>query len=263
MIYYLFDQTYPGLLCCVFESFERKEFDVIPQIEGEFQPDFFSHSRKVITETEKVRRVQKALSQKVGKQTALDFFKIFLSEDRTAWQALLAIMQYIFRHGPGIWQNYGHRDVLYLTQILKKVNRERHRMKAFIRFQKSRDGLYVAIVEPDFNVLPLISDFFRKRYADQHWLIYDTKRGYGLLYDRQQVAEVQLSKEEQSTLGDKVLSISLDERDENFQRLWKLYYTSTNIESRRNLKLHLQHVPKRYWKYLTEKGRGGFLKFRE
>ncbi|MEO6759204.1 MAG: DUF4130 domain-containing protein, partial [Saprospiraceae bacterium] len=25
------------------------------------------------------------------------------------------------------------------------------------------------------------------------------------------------------------------------------------IPERRNLKLHLQHVPKRYWKYLTEK----------
>ncbi len=26
-----------------------------------------------------------------------------------------------------------------------------------------------------------------------------------------------------------------------------------DISSRQNLKLHLQHLPKRYWKYLTEK----------
>ncbi|TXD94923.1 DUF4130 domain-containing protein [Gillisia hiemivivida] len=25
------------------------------------------------------------------------------------------------------------------------------------------------------------------------------------------------------------------------------------MKSRKNMKLHLQHVPKRYWKYLTEK----------
>jgi hypothetical protein len=27
----------------------------------------------------------------------------------------------------------------------------------------------------------------------------------------------------------------------------------TNIKERKNDKLHVQHVPKRYWKYLTEK----------
>jgi len=262
-MYYLFDHTYPGLLCCVFESFERKEFEIITVLEGEFQPDFFSHTRKIVTVPEKAGRVQQALSQKVGRQTALDFFKIFLSEDREAWRALVSIMQHVFRYGPEIWQNYGHPDVLYLVQTLKKVNRERHRMKAFVRFHKSRDGLYVASIEPDFNVLPLISDFFRKRYADQHWLIYDVRRGYGLLYDQHQVTEVHLMEEEhaanrrRTSVGDtRALEIPLDDRDRDFQRLWKQYYSSTNIESRRNLRLHLRHVPKRYWKYLTEKEYG-------
>ncbi|MGB1209996.1 MAG: DUF4130 domain-containing protein, partial [Lacinutrix venerupis] len=38
-----------------------------------------------------------------------------------------------------------------------------------------------------------------------------------------------------------------------FQQLWKDYFKSTNIKSRKNMKLHIQHVPKRYWKYLSEK----------
>ena len=33
----------------------------------------------------------------------------------------------------------------------------------------------------------------------------------------------------------------------------KNYFKSTNIVARKNTKLHTQHVPKRYWKYLTEK----------
>ncbi|HMX40265.1 MAG TPA: DUF4130 domain-containing protein, partial [Saprospiraceae bacterium] len=39
----------------------------------------------------------------------------------------------------------------------------------------------------------------------------------------------------------------------SYQRLWRTYFSSTNIRERRNMKLHLQNVPSRYWKYLSEK----------
>ncbi len=130
---------------------------------------------------------------------------------------------------------------------------EELRMKAFTRFQKSADGLYVAMIEPDFNVLPLISGFFTKRYADQRWLIYDVKRSYGLLHADGLVTEVELTDSKKGALTPADATVTWDERDVFFERLWKLYFKSTNIESRRNMKLHLQHVPKRYWKYLPEK----------
>jgi probable DNA metabolism protein len=38
-----------------------------------------------------------------------------------------------------------------------------------------------------------------------------------------------------------------------FQELWQNYFESTNITERKNIKLHVRHVPKRYWKYLSEK----------
>ena len=49
-------------------------------------------------------------------------------------------------------------------------------MEAFVRFQCTKDQLYYAIIQPDYNVLPLISKHFEKRYADQRWLIYDIRR---------------------------------------------------------------------------------------
>ena len=38
-----------------------------------------------------------------------------------------------------------------------------------------------------------------------------------------------------------------------YQTMWKAYFQAVTIPERRNLKLHLRHVPKRYWPYLTEK----------
>ncbi|MBD1434803.1 TIGR03915 family putative DNA repair protein [Sphingobacterium sp. DN00404] len=252
-MYYLFDGTYLGFLSCVFESFERKEAIIVPITPEDHQIDFFKDRRIIVTDKGKALRVQKGLQERVGKVEAMDFYRAFLSEDRKAWLASFFILRQIFIGRADIRQHYGNDHVLYFSQILKKVSRERHRMKAFIRFSKSSDGLFFALVEPDFNVLPLISDFFRKRYADMPWLIYDIKRKYGLLFDKRQVGEVQLSSEEVQGATTPAIAIALDERDQLFQRLWKQYYTSTNIEARKNMKLHLQHVPRRYWKYLVEK----------
>lgn len=255
-MYYLFDGTYLGFLSCVFESFERKEFNIIPLMQEDYQIALFAETRTIVTDDRKALRVQRGLQERLGKAEAMDFYRAFLSEDRKAWLASFFILRQIFSRGVDIRQHYGNDHVLYFSQILKKVSRERHRMKAFIRFSKSSDGLFFALIEPDFNVLPLISNFFRKRYADMPWLIYDIKRKYGLLFDTKQVGEVRLSLEEAQSAAIPAVAITMDERDELFQRLWKQYYTSTNIEARKNMKLHLQHVPRRYWKYLVEKNNG-------
>ena len=250
---YLFDGTFLGFLCCIFESFERREEPIVPLLKEDYQNALFFEPRAISTDEGKATRVLKGLQSRVGKAEAMDFYRVFLSEDRKAWQASLYIMRHIFKGDSHIRQNYGDDQVLYFSQTLKKVGRERHRMKAFVRFSKSSDGMYVALVEPDFNVLPLIAGFFQKRYADMPWLIYDVKRKYGLHYDGLRVTEVKLRSEELPDTSLPEMTINMDDRDAFFQHLWKQYYTSTNIEARKNLKLHLQHVPRRYWKYLPEK----------
>lgn len=250
---YVFDGSYHGFLCCVFECFEMKEFNALPVPEGLYQPDFFQTSRNIFTDNTKAQRIQKGLKDKFGTTLVHNIYKAFLSEDLLAIQAAYYIMIQLFKGQSNVLGNFGDTQVLYFYQTLKKVSRERHRMKAFIRFSKSNDGLYYALIEPDFNVLPLILSFFKNRYADQPWLIYDVKRNYGFHYDTHAITEVLIEKEEQTNLQTTNLTIALDERDELFKRLWKQYFKSTNIEARKNMKLHIQYVPKRYWKYLVEK----------
>jgi probable DNA metabolism protein len=50
-----------------------------------------------------------------------------------------------------------------------------------------------------------------------------------------------------------VKSDAFTNEEHEYQTLWNDYFKSTNIASRINPKLHTQHVPKRYWKYLSEK----------
>lgn len=250
---YIFDGSYYGLLCCVFAGFERKEFNYNPILAAHAQDNLFEKPLEIFTDAEKANRILNSLENKISKTAIQDFYRAYLSENPKTWFCICRIIESIFKGQLDILQNYGNDEVIYLSQMLKRVSRERHRMKAFIRFNKSSDGLFVAIIEPDFNVLPLIISFFRNRYADQKWLIYDVKRHYGVYYDLHIISEVVLSPTQSKDLLRHDKQVNLDEKDADYELLWQSYFQSTNIPARKNMKLHLQHVPKRYWKYLPEK----------
>ncbi|WP_316792905.1 TIGR03915 family putative DNA repair protein [Pedobacter frigoris] len=249
---YLIDGSLEGLLCAVFEWFERKPGKVMIQLEKEHQPDAFTTVFPVSNDEKKADRVWKGLQRKLNKGWMRRVYCTFLSETPEAYVSLFEFACYIFSSPNGAEANYGNPHVLAVAQTAKKVEREKHRMEAFIRFQHTADGMFYCGIDPDFNVLPLIMQHFKNRYADQQWIIYDLKRHYGLFYDLDKVEEIQMDEARLKT-NYKPAENLLSEKEALYATLWKDYFKSTNIMARKNTKLHVQHVPKRYWKYLTEK----------
>ena len=90
------------------------------------------------------------------------------------------------------------------------VHREKHRMEAFVRFKLLKEDLFFASIEPDFDVLPLISSHFTKHYADQQWMIYDFKRNYGLYYDLLDTRLVEMDFNESLNDGKNIKTIEAD-----------------------------------------------------
>jgi len=251
-ITYLFDGSMEGLLCAVFESFERKAKQVKVELLKHHQPDAFTESMQIHNDNEKAGRVWSALQKKLSPAWMRKIYCCFLSERPEAYTSLYEFCHYVFSHPAGAEDNYGNEHVLLIAQMARKVEREKHRMEAFIRFQESQDGLFYCGIDPDFNVLPLIMKHFKDRYTSQRWLIYDINRNYGLFYDEVSVEEVHLDFETQKRLQ-KIPVNAQAGKEQLYAVLWKDYFRSTNIVARKNTKLHTQHVPKRYWKYLTEK----------
>lgn len=247
---YLFDGTLEGLFTAVFEWFERKPGIVLLKTVDTFQPEAFMDTFRVLTNRQKADRVWNGLQKKLDKTWVRKLYCTYLSEKPEAFAAIFHFICYIFQHEAGHEKNYGNAHVLALSQTAVKVEREKHRMEAFIRFQKLLDGIFYCGIEPDFNVLPLLADHFKNRYTDQQWIIYDLKRNYGLYYNLHTVDEITM---EVPLAPSKIAAQQFDEKEKLYANLWKDYFTSTNIVARKNTKLHVKHVPKRYWKYLTEK----------
>lgn len=248
----VYDSSFDGFLSAVFDIYEYKFSNVHFASEVNYQKNIFDKAHEVHTDEAKAARVWKGLAQRLSHDALQQVYKTFLSEKKDMEEVLLAYIQYAFKSNVSIETDYSNQAVLTVTQTAKMVGREKHRMEAFIRFQQTKDDLYYAVIEPDFNVLPLIKKHFCDRYADQQWLIYDTKRKYGLYYDKLQVDLVTMSFETETGSG-KDIRNTYSEQEELYQKLWQRYFSSINIAARKNMKLHIQHMPRRYWKFLTEK----------
>ena len=255
---YCFDGSFAGLLCCVFRAFQFKEFEVeITTSQAGAHLNLFAEPIDIATNEQQAERVWQGLIKKLDKNAIRQIQRAFLSESIVAHQHIFNYCVYVFQHQYRVSSNYANPDVLGVAQWAKQVGREKHRMEAFVRFKKTKQGLYVALVSPDFNVLPLIERHFKARYQDQAWLIYDEKRDYGIYYDQDKVQQVHMQV---NTIDKNIengfsqdFSLEMDEDEALYDQLWKDYFRSVNIVERCNLKLHIQYVPKRYWRYLNEK----------
>jgi probable DNA metabolism protein len=246
-----YDGTFEGLLTAIFTLYDRKISRFTIE-RGVWQTTaLFEDVINVHTDNVQATRVLKGLRQKLSPDGIQRVYIAHLGAGVEDDNAIAGYIKYAFDSPVNIEDDYGNRDVLRVSEIVNKMRRERHRMEAFIRFKKLQDDMFYAAIEPDFNVLPLLVKHFKNRYSDQKWMIYDIKRDYGIYYN---LHDVEFISMEFSSAGDAVNVVAAFGEEEGiYQSLWKNYYKNVNIPARKNMKLHLRHIPKRYWRHLTEK----------
>ena len=289
MTVYTFDQTLDGLLTAVFDSFFLHQQEVTLLAEGEQLPLFANEPHVVVTDEAKASRVWKGLEKNLSSDALHMITVSWMSEERALNQPLFNFICKVFRNRPprnseiggakklSLEQNASDPDVLAVRNTCRRVLHEQLRMKQFIRFQKAKDGTYLAVASPDHNVLPLITNHFEDRFRDQSWLIYDAKRHYGYykgtstgdspapdngaippIENKQRGKAVRVTFENEAEvpfdlsngkLNDDVLS----DNDSLFQDLWRTYFKAICIKERMNPKKQLSDMPRRYWSYMTEK----------
>jgi probable DNA metabolism protein len=258
MTVYVFDHTLDGLLTAVFDSFFLHQQPEFLLAEGEQLPLFADEPHRVVTDSEKAERVWKGLEKHLSKDGLRMITVSWLSEERALNQPLFNFICKVFRREPfdSYERNASDPDVLEVRNTCRRVLHEQLRMKQFIRFQKAKDGTYLAVVSPDHNVLPLIIDHFQDRFNDQPWLIYDAKRHYGYYYDGA-AAPIHITFEDEAAVPFNLSNGKLDaevlsENDQIFQQLWRTYFKAICIKERMNPRKQLSDMPRRYWKYMTE-----------
>lgn len=248
----VYDGSFIGYLSLVFDIYQSKcnpsSIDTPEKALNIFAQELIT---PVVDETQ-AERVANGILKRAGKNVARFIYKCFLSEQDGVEMKLLYLIRHVLCGRGYKISDFSDEQIMDLHKIKKMMNREVHRMHAFVRFQETKDDIWSCEIQPDFNVLPLIGKHFKDRYPAQSWLIYDRKRSYGIYYESQKEIEfIQFNGIDDIEKLIKPESITDSEKD--YQAMWKQYFESVNIKERNNPKLHIQHVPRRYWKYLIEK----------
>jgi probable DNA metabolism protein len=254
-IHYIYNGTFEGFLNVVFRAFENRTQPDQISISGTGGYDLFCDTEEVSADPAKAMRVWQGLIRKTSLKNAQMIHTAFLSQlpgiEMQIWRYLNAI----FTTTDGsYYQNMLDENVFQLVQTARKVKKEAHRFLGFVRFQQTPDGVLFAPIAPDHDILTLISGHFKNRYPEQQWVIYDTRRNYGMFYDREQIHEIELENPQMDMQTGKLTQEAKDQLEDYYQKLWQQYYHSVNIAGRSNPRQMSRMMPRRYWRYLPEKG---------
>jgi probable DNA metabolism protein len=250
----LYDGTFEGFLTTVFQAAFLKITPHSIESSDRFTPNLLSNPLPISTDPEKAERVWSALVQRAGYSHASMVRGAFLSEIPGIEMQIWHFQRKLFADKSGTFcGNVLDEHVTTVLNTARKVQHEAHLHQGFVRFQVAPDGMSYAMIEPTYNIVELLASHFSARFPNMPWLIVDGKRLTGIHYDGNQVQQIQLSEKPtglaQSTSANPGHTLS----DNPYQDLWKSYYRAINIPERKNTKLMLRLMPRKYWKYLPER----------
>lgn len=157
------------------------------------------------------------------------------------WPLLYRVLWRLTHGEPRLLENPIDADVLQWSHLLKEVDKDAYRMRAFLRFRETRlngEPWFVAWYEPEHHTLDLNATFFVDRFANMRWSILTPRRcmhwnGSELSF---------------SAGADRSKAVT----DDQIESLWVTYYSSVFNPARLKPRAMQAQLLKRNWKNLPE-----------
>lgn len=239
---YLYDGSFEGLLCCVFEAYYRHENPADIESEADCQIRFGCEYENIPTDLKKADRVFSAAKKKISEKSAYNVMYTYLSNEPNKEKHILEYLRTGFRVGKSVDMRLTEDSVRFVNDTSRKVGSEAHSYKGLVRFSELANGAFYSEIQPKNNVLPILAHHFAKRLSGLAWIIFDTDRKLCCIYDREKWYL-------QYTDG---IKTDYSDDEEKYRTLWKEFYKTIEIKERHNEKCRMSNMPKRYWAHLTE-----------
>ncbi|WP_244834715.1 TIGR03915 family putative DNA repair protein [Clostridium sp. BJN0001] len=244
MYYFLYDDTFEGLITCIYDSFYSKEKpSSIISVKDDYAPLLLGECREIKTDLKKFSKVKKAILNKINFLVFKQVYLIFLSCYKEKGLLIYDYLKLAFKVGPDITCYLHNKTVHLIYDTVKKVTYESHKFEGFVRFSYIDNKFLYSSIEPDNDILELLSSHFESRFSNEYFIIHDIKREKALIYNKKNSEIVEMEKS---------FYKSLNTYYDEFKKLWVLYFKSTTITERANLRLQLRMMPRRYWKHICE-----------
>lgn len=244
---YRYDGTFAGLLTILAHLLPQQILPEAICVEPPQQQGLFTETTVIATDEAAGERFWNELTRKLPASGSHQIRLAFLSDRPEREMLICRYCLLAWQTGPKIGGMLTHPDVAPIWKLAQQVGREAHRYLGFVRFQEVTGGFYYAAISPDHRILPIIAPHFAARFRDQHWVIHDVRHGEGIVFDRRQRQWLLLPMEAQA-------KPDVTQAEEQFQALWREYFTTLAIEERKNMQLQQSKVPLKARPWLVEFG---------
>ena len=228
---YIYDGTLDGLFTCVFRCYEDKYIPGAVITGMTLTP-----CAHVFTDKQKAARVRRGVHDKMGAMASDIVYRAFLSDFEDKELAIIRFIVYGMKAGMGAARDLTHPVVERIREIYRAVNREANLTAERMTFSVT-GKLMVSIIEPSHNVLPLIVRRFTQRFPGEEIFIYDKVHKLGATWSHSRITFRRIENFEPDPM---------DEEEETYRRLWKIFYDTVEIKERHNPDLMNKNMPLRH-----------------
>lgn len=212
--------------------------------------ELFSKYISVIPSAEKTKKVINTLVTRFGRQFYESIYQAAMSGEKCGSKKMdkaEAIYETILlalscNDGQKVLLSLGEACVYRIFELCRATSREAHHYLEFLRFSELENGVLFATIHPKDDVLPFIAEHFTDRLPQENFMIYDASH---------QIVAVHKSAKNYILAGAEDLDFEKIKRysgnELEYRQLWLAFFDHIAIEPRRNPKLQMQMIPKRFW----------------
>lgn len=237
---YVYDGSIEGLFTVIFNAYKvLEEVDTITKRSQ--QMDFIKDRIKCTTELDKARRVKNSIIKNFSYSFYDNIVKVFASSSDKKEIAIAKTLKKLYVNG-FYYLESADEDVIQFRDLLKRVTGEIHSFKGLLRFDE-KEGILFAKFEPQNDILFFIYRHFKSRLVNEKFVIADLRRDKAVIYNGERGEFFKFEMDENLKSEDAYVD------------LWLSFYDAVAIDERKNEKLRMQNMPKKYWKNLPEMNR--------
>lgn len=247
---YLCSDGMSGIFSAVYDAWkECRDKNAGIGLSGLTEQEFFCEYVEVEESQRKVRAVEQLICRYMGVQTYEDICYALLSEDPGRGDAVFHLMQAARRveQSRKIMDHLGNPYVRKVFELKRSVVNESHQFIEFIRFRELKNGVLLAEISPRSRVLTCIAGHFADRFPLENWMICDRTHGEVIVHEKQK--QWVLIRD---ILPDQIIAGEVSKEQEEYEKLWKLFFHTISIRERENPGLQRGHLPVRFRGDMTE-----------
>ena len=245
---YIYDGTWDGFMCLVYRIAEDEAVPDAILRPSDAELGLLFDIVTIENNLGIAQATENALRKRIsGRMLTYAWFALLscdLIGGRNVDMALWRVLADIWKWGKKKEFDLADESIGVVRKAAHRTGHEYNRFLGVVRF-RDLGGLFYAELEPDCDVLTLLADHFSARLADQGWILHDLRRKKAAVYNMKTWVVADMPPLVPA-LAENI------EKDDAYQNLWREFYRSTTTTQRLNYKTQRGHMPKKYWKHLTE-----------